>query len=59
MDYLVKLKKNKTVVICSHRLNTLSLCDNIYVLYKGEIVEKGSHDELISNKDSIYYTFYI
>lgn len=56
MNYLLELKKTKTVIICSHRLNTLALCDNIHVLDNGKIIEQGSHQELINDKKSVYYS---
>lgn len=46
--------ENKTVVIVAHRLSTVRHADNIVVLDKGEIVEQGVHDELISQR-GLYY----
>jgi len=42
--------KNKTSIIIAHRLSTVMNADKIFVLDKGEIVESGSHVELISKK---------
>ncbi len=39
----------KTVIVIAHRLQTIRKADNILVLEKGELVEKGKHDELLSN----------
>ena len=50
-----KLKGKMTIIIISHRLSTIKDCDQIIVINKGEIVEKGSHEELYNNK-GIYYT---
>ena len=50
-----KLKGKMTIIIISHRLITIKDCDQIIVINKGEIVEKGRHDDLYKNK-GIYYT---
>lgn len=52
-DALWKLIKNKTAIVIAHRLSTIQQMDRILVLENGEIVEEGSHNELIHN-DGIY-----
>jgi len=47
-DALEKLMKNRTSLVIAHRLSTIKNADQIIVLRKGEIVEKGTHAELIS-----------
>ena len=47
------LCRNKIVLIIAHRLSTVKQANIIYVLEKGEIVESGSHDDLIK-MDGIY-----
>ena len=42
--------KNKTTIIISHRISTIEKSDNIIVLKKGNIIEEGTHMELINNK---------
>ncbi|OWK98029.1 ABC transporter [Kaistella haifensis DSM 19056] len=42
------IKKGRTVVIISHSLSQILDSDRIYVMKKGEVVESGTHDELIS-----------
>ena len=46
-DALYKLMKTRTTVAIAHRLSTIKNADEIYVLHEGQIVEKGTHDELI------------
>lgn len=46
--------KNKTVVIVAHRLSTVCNADNIIVLDQGQVVEQGTHDELLSIKGCYY-----
>jgi ABC-type multidrug transport system fused ATPase/permease subunit len=46
-----------TMVIVSHRLSILSVCDNIYVLDKGEIKERGTHAALLRYKN-LYWNLY-
>ena len=48
---------NMTTIIIAHRLSTIRLCDRIYVLDKGEIIEAGTHEELIELKNK-YYTLW-
>ncbi len=48
-DALVKLMQNRTSLVIAHRLSTIKNADIIYVLHKGEIVEQGTHDELLAS----------
>ncbi|MDR1458646.1 MAG: peptidase domain-containing ABC transporter [Bacteroidales bacterium] len=54
MDNLREFYRGKTVVIVAHRLSTVQNADNIIVLDKGKIVEKGSHKELTAKKGAYY-----
>jgi ATP-binding cassette subfamily B protein RtxE len=45
------------MVIVSHRLSILSVCDFIYVLDKGRIVEEGIHSALLKRK-GLYWKLY-
>jgi subfamily B ATP-binding cassette protein MsbA len=52
-DAINNMMQNRTSIVIAHRLSTIRHADEIIVLQKGEIAERGSHDELLS-KDGIY-----
>jgi ATP-binding cassette subfamily B protein/subfamily B ATP-binding cassette protein MsbA len=56
-DALFKIMQNRTSIIIAHRLSTIQHVDRILVLHKGEIVEQGSHQELL-RKEGLYYDLY-
>lgn len=57
-DSLEKMRNIGTMLIVAHRLSTIQHADNIILLSHGEIVEKGSHQELLSKKGR-YYQMYM
>ena len=52
-DAINNLMSNRTSIVIAHRLSTIRHADEIIVLKKGEIVERGTHDSLI-NQDGFY-----
>jgi ATP-binding cassette subfamily B protein len=51
------LMKGRTVFVIAHRLSTVQNSDAIIVLELGQIIERGSHEKLISDKGR-YYQLY-
>ena len=47
-EALERLMKSRTTIAIAHRLSTIKNADEICVLYEGDIVERGTHDELIA-----------
>lgn len=52
-----KLSQGRTTLIIAHRLSTIRHADKIIVLENGEMVECGSHEQLLANK-GVYYELY-
>ena len=56
MEAIQELTQEKTVIMIAHRLKTVRHADQIFVVDKGQIVQRGTHDELMK-QDSIYRHF--
>lgn len=50
-------RKEHITVLIAHRLSTIMHADRIFVLEKGEIIETGKHDELLTEK-GLYYAMW-
>lgn len=52
------LMKNRTVFVIAHRLSTIKNAEQIIVINNGQIVETGTHDELLANENGAYKILY-
>jgi ABC-type bacteriocin/lantibiotic exporter with double-glycine peptidase domain len=55
MDAINNLKKDITIIIIAHRLNTVSNCDTIFLFSKGQLIKQGSPKELLKNDIKIKF----
>src|SRR5574344_1261964 len=55
---LDNLMQNKTVFVIAHRLSTIKNANKIAVINEGELVESGTHDELLSRENGFYKRLY-
>ena len=56
MEAIEALTKEKTILMIAHRLKTVKSADQIFVVDKGRIAQRGTHDELMK-QDGIYRRF--
>jgi HlyD family secretion protein len=52
MDAIHNLSHKKTILMIAHRLTTVRECDEIFIMEKGVIVDRGTYDELIQRNES-------
>ncbi|MFT4031585.1 MAG: ABC transporter ATP-binding protein [Siphonobacter sp.] len=53
-EALTHLMRNRTTLVIAHRLSTIQHADEILVLQQGQIIERGTHSELLEHEKSIY-----
>lgn len=58
MNVLNEHKRDKVVIIITHKMTTVRKADSIYVIDKGIISEHGTHKELLEQKESLYRKFW-
>ena len=58
MEAVAELTHDKTVIMIAHRLKTVHTADKIFVVDHGEIVQQGTHDELMA-VDGLYRRFVV
>jgi len=51
MNSIKTLQQKKTVLVISHRLSTVKDCNQIYVIVKGKIIDKGKPEDLLTSKE--------
>ena len=54
MKALDKATAGRTSILIAHRLSTVVNCDEIFVLDKGQVVESGTHSQLLAKPESLY-----
>ncbi|ADY55279.1 Xenobiotic-transporting ATPase [Syntrophobotulus glycolicus DSM 8271] len=55
---LAKVRRGRTTIVIAHRLSTIQEADQILVFRQGEIVERGTHQELLAGR-GLYYKLYL
>lgn len=53
-DALTNLMRNRTTLVIAHRLSTIQSADQILVIHKGGIIERGTHEDLLKIQDGFY-----
>jgi len=56
-DALGTLRQNRTAIVIAHRLSTIENADEILVMDSGEIIERGTHEQLL-NQEGAYFQLY-
>ena len=59
-QFIFNLKnRNKTIIMITHNLNSITNADKIIVFKNGAVIEQGNHSELISNRSEYYSLWYL
>ncbi len=54
VETLKRIKGQRTIILVSHRLSTVSDCDQIFVMEAGKIIERGTHDQLVAMRGAYF-----
>jgi len=54
IETLKRIKGQRTIILVSHRLSTVSDCDEIFVMEAGKIIERGTHQQLIAQHGAYF-----
>ena len=54
-EALTRLMANRTTLVIAHRLSTIQHADQILVVHQGQLVEQGSHQDLLANEGGFYW----
>ena len=54
-EALERLMENRTTIIIAHRMTTVSRADRIIVLKRGQIIEEGTHEDLLKTRNGLYW----
>jgi ATP-binding cassette subfamily B protein len=57
-EALNRLMKDRTTFIIAHRIQSVMIADLILVLDKGEVVQMGTHEELVTQEEGMYRRIY-
>ena len=59
MDTIIKLNREKgiTVILITHHMDEAAQCERVVVMHKGNVVERGTHEELLAKKGLYYDTY--
>jgi ABC-type multidrug transport system fused ATPase/permease subunit len=53
-DAILKISRNKTIIVIAHRLSTIKMADKIIVIEKGKVSEEGTHSQLLQQDKGLY-----
>ena len=57
-ESLRRVMEGRTMIFISHRLSSCRMCDRIVVMHQGEVVQCGTHEELLAHKNGKYHALW-